>query len=61
MTFMIQHAPKTLIDKGVEDGSNPLGLIVVPQQCAVATSYSPFPTNKHRVDHRGGLGLSRRR
>lgn len=32
MAFMIQHVPKTLMDKGVEDGSNPLGLTAVPQQ-----------------------------
>ncbi|KUJ24677.1 FAD-binding domain-containing protein [Mollisia scopiformis] len=31
-TFMIQHVPKTLIEKGIEDGSNPLGLTAVPQQ-----------------------------
>ncbi|KAL5313112.1 hypothetical protein ACEPPN_019539 [Leptodophora sp. 'Broadleaf-Isolate-01'] len=32
VTFMIQHVPKTLIEKGVEDSSNPLGLTAVPQQ-----------------------------
>jgi len=32
LNFMIQHVPKTLIEKGVEDGSNPLGLTPVPQQ-----------------------------
>jgi hypothetical protein len=63
-TFVMQHIPQSLVEKGNENGGNPLGLENIPQLCKIELLLDFFPmllTMTNRVDDHSRLAKRRRR